>query len=127
MNSIQITLPWPPSVNAYWRAVNGRNILSEKGRAYKVSAESAIVLAGYPRHSGPCRVSIALYPPDNRRRDCDNTLKPILDALVSNGVIESDDYRIVRGITVNWANAAASKATAGVRVVIGPAQQGEGA
>lgn len=32
-----LTLPWPPSVNRYWRAVNGRNILSAEGRAYRAS------------------------------------------------------------------------------------------
>jgi Holliday junction resolvase RusA-like endonuclease len=32
---IEFTLPWPPSVNTNWRTVNGRMIISAKGREYR--------------------------------------------------------------------------------------------
>ena len=103
LNPVLITLPWPPSMNTYWRAFNGRNILSAKGRQYKESAYARVLLAGCPKFTGPCCVSIRLFPPDERRRDADNTLKPVIDCLVANGVIDGDDYRIVRRIEVEWA------------------------
>lgn len=111
-----ITLPWPPSVNTYWRSFRGRNILSEKGRNYKASAASAILLAGVRRVLGPCRLRITLYPPDDRRRDSDNYNKPIFDALVECGVIEADDSRIVRGHSVEWASKDVKNARAEVVV-----------
>jgi crossover junction endodeoxyribonuclease RusA len=47
-----------------------------------------------------CAVNIFVYPPDRRRRDLDNFLKSLLDALVYSKVLEDDslidDLRIVR-------------------------------
>ena len=83
-----VTLPWPPSVNRYWRSVNGRNILSEQGRNYRLLA--GVELIGCEQKTGPCSVVIVAYPPDNRRRDVDNILKAPLDALTHSGAIEDD-------------------------------------
>ena len=39
MTTAPITLPWPPSVNSYWRSItiqgSSRVLISEKGRAYR--------------------------------------------------------------------------------------------
>jgi Holliday junction resolvase RusA-like endonuclease len=32
---IHITLPWPPSVNGYWRKWRGRMVISVEGRKYR--------------------------------------------------------------------------------------------
>ena len=32
---IELTLPWPPTVNTYWRNFGGRTIVSAKGRSYR--------------------------------------------------------------------------------------------
>jgi hypothetical protein len=32
---IELTLPWPPSVNHYWRVLRGRMIVSAAGRKYR--------------------------------------------------------------------------------------------
>lgn len=45
---MKLVLPFPPSVNTYWRAPNkgplkGRHLISEKGRAYQSAACAAIV------------------------------------------------------------------------------------
>jgi len=32
---IILILPFPPSVNGYWRNINGKTLISAKGRAYK--------------------------------------------------------------------------------------------
>lgn len=100
---MRLTLPFPPSVNTYWRSFRGRNILSEKAREYKGKATAHIIMAGWPVYKGPCRLKIVLFPPDNRRRDSDNYNKPLFDCLVENKVIEADDSRIVKGHSVEWA------------------------
>jgi crossover junction endodeoxyribonuclease RusA len=43
---------------------------------------------------GPLEVLIELFPPDRRRRDADNTTKPLLDALQHGGAY-ADDSQIV--------------------------------
>ena len=98
MTRITLTLPWPPSVNRYWRAFNGRVIISKDGRLYRTAAIAAC--RGIEPMSGFVAVRIRAYPPDKRRRDLDNVLKAALDGLVHGGVLEDDsdihDLRIVR-------------------------------
>lgn len=92
---IYLDLPWPPSVNSYWRHVvfrrGARVLISETGRAYRKTV-SAIVGAQGARKalSGRLSVSIIAYPPDRRKRDLDNILKSLLDSLTHAGVIEDD-------------------------------------
>ncbi len=98
---IEITLPWPPSVNQYWRhpssgPLAGRHLISEQGRAYRAKV-TAQVWNEKQAHKLAERlaVSILCYPPDRRRRDLDNILKAALDALVFAGVM-LDDSQIDR-------------------------------
>jgi len=84
---MRIVLPYPPTVNTYYTVARGRKILSKRGREFK---KAAAVMA---QHSyriktmcGPLAVSIDLTPPDRRRRDIDNTIKPVLDALTESRV-----------------------------------------
>ena len=105
-----LTLPWPPSVNTYWRhptrgALAGRHLISEDGRRYR-SAVGAIIMS--ERHAvglqSRLRVVIRACPPDARRRDLDNLPKGLLDAIQHAGVYaddsQIDDLRIVRGPVV---------------------------
>jgi len=104
---ITLVLPWPPSVNTYWRSPStgklaGRTLISERGRIYRREVAKRIIAAGSPVSSGGrLEVAIIAEPPDRRRRDLDNLPKAILDALTHAGVIEDDslidDLRIVRG------------------------------
>jgi len=89
----RITLPWPPSVNRYWRSFKGRVLISADGRAYR---EVAVAIAvGKARFgSSKVRVRIEAWLPDNRRRDVDNLLKAPLDALCHAGIYD-DDSQIV--------------------------------
>jgi crossover junction endodeoxyribonuclease RusA len=91
MNSQQIILGWPPSVNTYWRSVRGRVLISAKGRAYR---EESLWMAKAARlepfGEGKIDVAIAAYLPDARRRDADNLFKAPLDALAHAGVYADD-------------------------------------
>jgi crossover junction endodeoxyribonuclease RusA len=85
---IQHTLPWPPTVNTYWRNIKGRTIISERGRLYRLSVQQQ--LTGAEPMMGRLAIKIAAYPPDRRRRDLDNILKALLDSLTFAHVIEDD-------------------------------------
>lgn len=88
-------LPFPPSVNACYRAIpRGRicaNILSKKGREYK--ERIAIILENDDLLTDKrLMVQIRLFMPDKRRRDIDNYNKILLDSLT--GFIWEDDSQI---------------------------------
>lgn len=103
---IELTLPWPPSVNAMWRTPNkgplaGRTMLSEEGRAYRLAVRDAVLLQGRPRIGEQrCAVDIEMRMPDRRRRDVDNAIKGPLDALTHASVwvddSQVDDLRVWR-------------------------------
>lgn len=91
-----IVLPFPPSVNTYWRTFRGRMLISKVGRQYRVDAIAAVLGAGHaPQMVGPLHVSIVAWLPDNRRRDADNLFKAPLDAMAHAGVY-ADDSQIRR-------------------------------
>ncbi len=81
-------LPFCPTVNTYYRMVNGRMLISAKGRAYRNDVLAAILAShGKPEAiEGPVSVDIQVYPPDRKRRDLDNLLKSVLDSLTHAGV-----------------------------------------
>jgi crossover junction endodeoxyribonuclease RusA len=80
---LTFTLPYPPSINRYYRAIGrGRVIISADGRDYRDAAMIAVRRYGDGKPlTGRLFVRIELYPPDNRKRDIDNVQKPLLDAL----------------------------------------------
>lgn len=94
-----LTLPFPPTVNTYYRAFRGRAIISAAGRAYRAAVNER--LHGMSPLTCRVRIRIVAHPPDNRRRDLDNLLKASLDGLVHGGALADDslidDLRIVRG------------------------------
>lgn len=105
---MKLVLPFPPSVNAYWRSPNsgplkGRTLVSAKGRAYQSEACAAIVeqLRRLPKPStSPAAVEILLCPPDALRRDIDNYNKALFDALTHAGIWEDDSQ--VKRMLVEW-------------------------
>lgn len=93
VDELYLDLPYPPSVNTYWRhpssgPLAGRHLISGKGRVYRAMIESICALK--PGVEGRIEVEILAYPPDRRVRDLDNILKSLLDALVHAGIIQSD-------------------------------------
>jgi crossover junction endodeoxyribonuclease RusA len=101
--TIEFTLPFPPSVNHYWRNFRGRMVIGARGRAYRKDATAASHDQRVPIEGigGPLKVELLAHPPDRRRRDLDNLQKALLDAVVAAGVIEDDsnidDLRVIRG------------------------------
>jgi len=90
----KIELPYPPSANTYYRhiAINGhpRTLLSKKGREYRRIVASLLAVARSKPTERPVAVTLAVNPPDNRRRDLDNILKSLLDALEYGGAYKDD-------------------------------------
>lgn len=100
---IDLSLPWPPSVNRYWRTFQGRMIISAEGRTYrKAVADQVLIQRGAKHYQGKLKVQIEAWRPDNRRRDLDNLLKAVLDSLTHAGVWE-DDGNIV-DLRIYWAD-----------------------
>jgi crossover junction endodeoxyribonuclease RusA len=87
---IEMTLPWPPSVNHYWRTFRNRVIVSAAGRKYRDDIQAGLLGKGAVAPPGELHVRLDLYPPDRRRRDVDNVCKALLDALAHAGVYPDD-------------------------------------
>jgi crossover junction endodeoxyribonuclease RusA len=98
-----LLLPWPPSVNQYWRHVvlktkkglRKRTLLSMEGRHFRTEAVRTI-RKQFPVHgviNEPVRVEMHLFPPDRRKRDVDNYSKGVLDALTY-AKVWTDDYLV---------------------------------
>jgi crossover junction endodeoxyribonuclease RusA len=86
--TLEVELPYPPSVNHYWRYARGRFYISPAGHSYREAVATA--LFGCEKLSGPVALEIEVYPPDRRRRDLDNILKSVLDALEYAGAFDDD-------------------------------------
>lgn len=88
---IELTLPFPPTLNTYYRNVNGVMKISEKGRAYsKAVADQVLIQRGAKHLTGRLSVAILAYVPDKRRRDLDGMFKALLDSLTKAGVWGDD-------------------------------------
>ena len=90
----RITLPYPPSVNHYWRRVGPRTLISKQGRKYKIDVAAECLQRGLRPTDERVSLSIEAYMPDRHRRDLDNLLKSLLDAL--KGYAYRDDSQIDR-------------------------------
>jgi len=103
---IELTLPFPPSLNRYYRSPNtgplaGRTLISQEGRQYRKDVDNCLTLArthsvGFRR----VKVDIEARMPDRRTRDLDNLPKALFDALTHAGLwyddSQIDDYRVWR-------------------------------
>lgn len=81
----------PPSVNRNTRFGKGRTYSSPRYVEWQNSAIPELkAQANGTTVTGPFKVSITLARPDKRKRDLDNQIKPLLDALQRAGIIEND-------------------------------------
>lgn len=105
----QLTLPWPPSVNSYWRSIpldgKVRVLISSAGRKYarRIGQECMVQRAV---RFGAARIKYLAIAcaPDNGVHDLGNLSKALDDALTKAGVWyddkQIDDFRFIRGPVV---------------------------
>ena len=89
---VSVELPWPPSVNRYWRRNGNRYFICVDGVKFRNDV-SMLCHKYLHMFDGQVRLSlsIAAYPPDKRRRDLDNVLKAIGDSLEHAQVFKDDN------------------------------------
>ena len=94
-----IELPYPPSVNRYYRHVGFRTLISREGRAYRTAVCAILRRAGVRPLDGTLAVGLDLYPADHRTRDADNAQKALLDAMQHGGAFR-DDSQVKKLLTI---------------------------
>lgn len=113
-------LPFPPSVNAIWRRVGRKTLLSAPARRYRGQVVQRLLqqFGKLPKvGTGPLAVTIRACRPDARRRDLDNLPKAILDALTHAGLWGDDSQ--IEHLAICWAPLARAGVFVNVEPVIG--------
>jgi crossover junction endodeoxyribonuclease RusA len=115
MNEITFDLPMPPTTNNLF-ASNGKRRFRSAGycawikeAGYRLNAQRLSLVPG--------KVALLIdveEPKTARAQDVANREKAIVDLLVSHRIIQGDDQRYVRALTLRWAP------VEGVRVTIKP-------
>ena len=105
-SQITLDLPYPPSVNNYWRRVGNRTLLSRAARQFRKRVSDLWFLEKnifHKRGFGDkhVAVNIIVHPPDRRKRDLDNVLKPVLDAIQHAGLVNDDSQ--VKALSLKFA------------------------
>jgi crossover junction endodeoxyribonuclease RusA len=103
---IELRLPYPPTVNHYKRP--GRLTKTKTGKIYQPQVNTdattrfyyqvwMLIRGNNIKSLGGAVLSLELdvYPPDARKRDIDNVIKPLLDSLQKANLFD-DDYQIAR-------------------------------
>ena len=110
---IELNLPYPPSINHYFSYYQGRPVLSKDARAYRHQVRRIAIARGIKPLMGKLAVRIEIAPPDDRRRDCDNVQKAVLDALQHAGLFW-DDSQVVWLLSIKYEQ----QANGGVKVML---------
>ena len=90
LSSFSIELPYPPSINHYWRRVGNRTLISKEGRRFRKRVLAILSVRKHEPMTGSLAVRVVAHPPDRRRRDLDNIVKALLDALEHGGIYQDD-------------------------------------
>lgn len=90
-----IVFPWPMLVSVNDRAggMVGWTSAKYRRRLEAMTGSAKVQAAGWPKLTGPVRLAVWYHPPDERRRDCSNLDKAIMDALI--GSVYEDDAQVV--------------------------------
>jgi crossover junction endodeoxyribonuclease RusA len=88
--STVIDLPWPPSLNHYYRRTANGVAIGKAGIRYRCMVRSIIVARRIRQHDGRLAIAVLATPPDRRRRDLDNLWKCLLDSLQHAGMYLDD-------------------------------------
>jgi len=100
---MQLTLPFPPSINGYWRATKTGVKISSRGRIFRSNALAAIYQQLRSRPTAlltELDVHLVLYPPTRAKRDLDNFQKALFDGLTHAGIWKDDSQ--VKRMLVEW-------------------------
>lgn len=109
---VVVDLSYPPATNNLYANVPGKGRVKTERYAGWLDESGWRIAAQRPgRIVGPFATEITVTRPDNRRRDLDNMLKPVLDCLVRHRVIPDDS--LGQRHTIQW-----SDDGDGVRVVV---------
>jgi len=79
-----MTLPYPPSVNHYWRRVGPRTLISREGRTFRKNVCALLARGGgngprKPPSGGRIALAMDAFPPDRRHRDLSLTRSRRID------------------------------------------------
>ena len=107
--SVEITLPFPPSVNALY-STNWLTKKRFKSKRYETWISNAIKLTHFQYVRGKVKATYEFGRPDNRRRDVANYEKAVSDFLVAASFLRDDSQ--IEEITLKWAD------VEGVRVTL---------
>lgn len=96
----------PSKKNSRINTRSGRSFPSKRYTEWHNNALAQIYVQGKEQLSGcpigsPCRISLTFTHEDLRRRDSDNGTSSILDLLKDSGVLEDDNWQIVREVNVD--------------------------
>jgi crossover junction endodeoxyribonuclease RusA len=98
---ITLVLPWPPSVNNYWKVARNKIYIHKDGKEFRQKVAEQVLLQDVKAGlTGPIMMTIEAWRPDNRVRDLDNVLKATLDGLQKAGVYENDSQ--IKDLRIYW-------------------------
>ena len=114
-----IALPMCPTTNNLFATdrASGKRFRTAEYKAWAQEAGYLLNKQRPPLVAGKVSLLLEVEEPKTaRRQDVCNREKACIDLLVSHGVIQSDDQRHVREVTMRWAD------VAGVRVTVRPCE-----
>jgi crossover junction endodeoxyribonuclease RusA len=89
---IVLTLPFPPSANAYVRHADGhRHYFTPEANAFRKDVARIVALARIQPLVGRLSIELRLSAPNRRKVDIDNRIKAALDALMHAGCFADDE------------------------------------
>lgn len=90
MNSYELVIPLPPTVNHAYGSSGHRRYLKPAGVAFRQEVALAVRLAKLTKLEGRLWLSMRVYPRDRRTSDLDNRIKSAQDALMHAGLFDDD-------------------------------------
>lgn len=90
-DGIRLTLPYPPSINAYWKPWRNRLVKTSEAKAYTQKVGGVCLVNKVRKYKGELQLSVDLYRP-RKIGDIDGPLKCLLDSL--QGFLYKNDSQI---------------------------------
>ena len=87
-----LKLPYPPSVNTYWRRSRNATYISKKGQQFKRAVAEYVADTKVPKFGdAEIEVIIVIRPRSTNYMDIDNCAKAVLDSCQDAGVFDDDN------------------------------------